>query len=64
MRHLSFDLAQEDFTATDLPLRNLDDERGRFAPTIVMMTFHATRPRPPKSDCFGRRTAPVPATLH
>jgi len=64
MRRLSFDIAQ-DLALETQPLRNLDEERGRYAPAIVMMALHPIRPRPAfRCDNFGRRTPALEDTLH
>ncbi|HEY2836358.1 MAG TPA: hypothetical protein VGI89_07295 [Rhizomicrobium sp.] len=64
MRSLSFDLAQ-DFALETRPLRNLDEERGRYAPAIVMMALHPIRPRPAfRCDSFGRRQHTSDNTFH
>ena len=64
MRSLSFDLAQ-DLALETRPLRNLDEERGRYAPAIVMMALHPIRPRPLfRCDSFGRRAPAPEGTLH
>jgi hypothetical protein len=63
MRSLSFDLAQ-DIALEARPLRNLDEERGRYAPAIVIMALHPIRPRPVfRCENFGRRAA-LETTVH
>jgi hypothetical protein len=58
MRALSFALNPSDLNpglaAETRPLRNLDEERFRFAPAMVMIA-PPPPPRPTRSDSFGRR---------